>query len=67
MIRARHRSFLHRKVVKEYCDRVGESALINTSFNVHEEPIVCAPRDAVQSLLDGVVDVLAIGGYLAVR
>jgi carbamoyltransferase len=50
-------------VVKTYCDRTGELALINTSFNAHEEPIVCAPEDALGSLLDNVVDVVFIDGY----
>lgn len=51
------------RVLKEYCDRTGERALINTSFNAHEEPIVCTPADAIQSLLENVVDVLVIGSY----
>ena len=51
------------RVVKGYCDRTGERALINTSFNAHEEPIVCSPRDAVDSLIDKVIDVLVIGNF----
>jgi carbamoyltransferase len=54
------------RVVKAYCTRTGERALINTSFNAHEEPIVCSPRDAVNSLLDDVVDVLVLGNYRVV-
>jgi len=38
-------------------------SIINTSFNMHEEPIVCTPRDAVRAFLDGRLDGLAIGGY----
>jgi len=30
--------------------------LINTSFNVHEEPIVNRPEECVQALSDGRVD-----------
>lgn len=51
------------RVVRAYCDRTGERALINTSFNAHEEPIVCSPDDALTSLLDGVIDILAIGSF----
>jgi len=51
------------RVVRAYCDRTGERALINTSFNAHEEPIVCSPDDAINSLLDGVIDILAIGSF----
>ncbi len=42
----------------------GIPCLINTSFNMHEEPIVCTPRDAVRAFLDGALDALAIGPYL---
>ncbi len=51
------------KIVKAYCDITGERALINTSFNHHERPIVCSPEDAVQSLLHGNVDVLLIEDF----
>ncbi len=51
------------RVLKAYCERTGERALINTSFNAHEEPIVCTPADAIQSLLEDVIDVLVIGSF----
>ncbi len=54
-------------VVKGYCDRTGEQALINTSFNAHEEPIVCSPKDAIESIQQGMVDVLILGNYRVVR
>jgi carbamoyltransferase len=41
----------------------GSPSLINTSFNMHEEPIVCSPEDAVRAFLDGRIDGLAIGRY----
>jgi carbamoyltransferase len=34
----------------------GLPVLVNTSFNVHEEPIVNAPAECVQALLDGRID-----------
>ena len=39
--------------------------LINTSFNMHEEPIVCTPYDAVRAFKLGRLDYLAIGNYIA--
>ena len=51
-------------IVKEYEKLSGISSLINTSFNMHEEPIVCTPHDAVRAFLDGRLDVLVIGPYL---
>jgi carbamoyltransferase len=50
-------------LVKKYCDLTGEKALINTSFNHHEEPIVCSPEDAIKSLINGNIDVLVMGEY----
>lgn len=41
----------------------GIPCLINTSFNMHEEPIVCSPHDAVRAFLLGHLDGLAIGPF----
>ena len=42
--------------------RTGEYAVINTSFNVKGEPIVCHPRDAIRCFFDTGLDALVIGG-----
>jgi carbamoyltransferase len=52
------------KILKEYEKRTGLPLLVNTSFNMHEEPIVCTPEDALRSLEKGCVDVLSIGSFL---
>jgi carbamoyltransferase len=51
-------------ILKEYEKLSGISSLINTSFNMHEEPIVCTPFDAIRAFLDGGLDFLAIGPFL---
>ena len=51
-------------IVSEYEKLSGIPCLINTSFNMHEEPIVCTPRDAIRAFLRGHLDVLAIGPFL---
>jgi carbamoyltransferase len=38
--------------------------LLNTSFNVRGEPLVCSPDDAVDGFLATGVDGLAIGNFL---
>ncbi len=38
--------------------------LVNTSFNTRGEPIVCTPRDAVESFWTSPLDALAIGSFL---
>ena len=53
------------RIVREYFKRTGIASLVNTSFNMHEEPIVCSPEDAVRAFLLGHLDYLAIGDFLA--
>lgn len=53
------------KTLRAYHERSGIPALINTSFNMHEEPIVCSPDDAIRAFLLGRIDYLAIGAFLA--
>ncbi len=51
-------------ILKEYHKLTGIPTLVNTSFNMHEEPIVCTPQDAIRSFLQGTLDYLAIGNFL---
>lgn len=51
-------------ILKAYKALSGVGTLINTSFNMHEEPIVCSPEDAVRAFLLGHLDHLAIGPCL---
>jgi carbamoyltransferase len=52
------------RIIEEYSRRTGVPVVINTSFNVHEEPIVRSPQDAVRAFLDSALDYLAIGPFL---
>jgi len=51
------------KLLLKWHEETGGMSLINTSFNKHEEPIVCSPYDAVQALKENMVDVLVIGSF----
>jgi len=53
------------KLLKIWHELSGLPIFINTSFNMHEEPIVCSPNDAIRSLKVGAVDYLAIGNFIA--
>ena len=44
--------------------RTGVPVLVNTSFNTRSEPVVCTPRDAVESFWTSPLDALAIGSFL---
>jgi predicted ATPase len=52
------------KILKEYHALTGLPSVINTSFNMHDEPIVCTPDDAIRAFLQGNLDYLAIGNHL---
>jgi carbamoyltransferase len=52
------------KILVEYKKRTGVGTTVNTSFNMHEEPIVCTPEDAVRSFVRGHLDYLAIGNHI---
>ena len=52
------------KILKEYFKITKIPNLINTSFNVHEEPIVCSPNDAIRAFKTSKLDYLYIGDYI---
>jgi len=51
-------------IISEYYKLTGIPSVINTSFNNHEEPIVCSPQDAINSFKKSGLDYLAIGPFL---
>jgi carbamoyltransferase len=51
-------------VLSEYYKITGIPTLINTSFNMHEEPIVCSPDDSLRAFLASGVDYLCLGPFL---
>ncbi|MEU9046498.1 MULTISPECIES: carbamoyltransferase C-terminal domain-containing protein [unclassified Kitasatospora] len=59
IVRAQDDPFLHELLMAWY-DRSGQAALVNTSFNKHEEPIVGSHRDALDPLADEVIDLLLV-------
>ncbi|OEU65039.1 MAG: hypothetical protein BA863_11560 [Desulfovibrio sp. S3730MH75] len=58
---------LYYDILKSYYDQTGIPTFVNTSFNNHEEPIVCSPDDAIKSLLIDNVDYLVLEGYVVKR
>ena len=54
-------------ILTEYKKLRGFSIMVNTSFNMHEEPIIRTPEEAVESVKQAELDVLAIGDYFATR
>lgn len=52
-------------VLSAFKERAGCGVLVNTSFNVRGEPIVCTPFDAVRCFLMTDMDVLVLGSFIA--
>jgi len=51
-------------LIAAFHKRTGVPVLVNTSFNTRGEPVVCSPRDAVESYWTSPLDALVIGPFL---
>jgi carbamoyltransferase len=54
-------------IIKAFEDRTGYGILINTSFNVRGEPIVCTPEDAYRCFMRTEMDCLVVGAHLLLK
>lgn len=54
-------------LLKEFRKRAGSSLLLNTSFNLHGEPLVCSPEDALRSFLLAGLRAMVIGEFILER
>ncbi len=55
------------KLLIEFYKETNIPVLVNTSFNVRGEPIVCTPFDAYNCLINTYMDCLCIGNYFLYR
>ncbi len=51
------------EIIKAFERRTDLGAVLNTSFNIHGEPIVCSPKDALRTAKKAGLDVLVIEGF----
>ena len=61
-----HNPRLH-AVLRAFEARTGEGTLINTSFNVRGEPIVCTPEDALRCFMATEMDVLVLERFVILK
>jgi carbamoyltransferase len=52
------------QLINTYYHKTGIPLILNTSFNVKGEPIVCTPADAIKCFLTTEIDYLLLGNYL---
>ena len=55
---------LYYKMIKAFEEKYGCAVIINTSFNVRGEPIVCTPEDAFRCFMRTNMDYLVMGNFL---
>lgn len=51
-------------LIRAFYRETGVPVIVNTSFNLAGEPIVCSPQDAIRTFYGSGMDYLAIGNYL---
>ena len=61
------RSGIFYRLLKEYKRLTGCSVLVNTSFNVRGQPIVCTPSEALECFLHTDMDALVLGNFLVLK
>ncbi|MGA9754309.1 MAG: carbamoyltransferase [Desulfobaccales bacterium] len=52
------------RLIQAFKEHTGCGLIVNTSFNVRGEPIVCTPEDAYQCFMRTEMDYLVVGDYL---
>ena len=55
---------LYYQLIKEFEKITGKPVLLNTSFNVKGEAMVCSPKDAVRTFFATGIQTLAIGAFV---
>ncbi len=55
------------RLIREFARLTGVPVVINTSFNVRGEPIVCTPEDAYNTFVNTGIDALVIGNHVVTQ
>jgi carbamoyltransferase len=55
---------LYWRLIREFGDRTGVPVVMNTSFNLRGEPIVCTPTDGIRTFFSSGMDALVIGSFV---
>ena len=54
----------YHKLISKFAEKYGSAVVVNTSFNVRGEPIVCTPEDAYKCFMRTEMDYLVMGNFL---
>jgi carbamoyltransferase len=64
---SREQNALYYKLIEEFERQSGCPVIINTSFNVRGEPIVCSPEEAWRCFLRTEMNLLVMGSYIVYK
>src|SRR5262249_27511898 len=65
-VHANTNPLFHRLLVR-FKEMTGCPVLVNTSFNVRGEPIVCTPEDAFRCFMGSELDLLVVGNCVLIK
>lgn len=54
----------YHKLISKFEEKTGCATIVNTSFNVRGEPIVCTPEDSYKCFMRTEIDILVIGNFV---
>ena len=57
----------YHSLISRFKEMTGCPIVVNTSFNVRGEPIICSPTDAFKCFMGTEIDVLCIGNYILIK
>tara|TARA_Y100000389_G_scaffold197899_1_gene233391 strand:- start:13934 stop:15772 length:1839 start_codon:yes stop_codon:yes gene_type:complete len=57
----------YHSLISKFKEMTGCPIIVNTSFNVRGEPIICTPTDAFRCFMGTELDVLCVGNYLLIK
>lgn len=58
---------IYHELIKHFGDKSGIYAVLNTSFNTCEEPIICTPEQAIKAFFATEIDCLVMGDFLVTK
>jgi carbamoyltransferase len=58
---------LYHDIIQAFYEQTGCPVIVNTSFNVKDEPIVCTPEDAYRCFMKTHMDVLVMESYIVAK
>jgi carbamoyltransferase len=58
---------LYYDIIRAFYEQTGCPVIVNTSFNVKDEPIVCTPEDAYRCFMKTEMDVLVLESHIVTK